>query len=474
MSPFWVANISFLCWPLVTAILFARLPVLRATIWTILGGFLFLPADLAIKFAMIPQFDKASIPSLCALIGCRACGIKVRPWTRFGIVEFLMVIYLLIPLATSWGNGDSFAFGDRFVPGVGWYDAISAVISQAIELLPFILARQLVRTSGDVMEIFRAIVLGTLIYSVPVLIEIRMSPQVSNWIYGFQASFNTEVRYGGYRPVVFMNNGLMLSFFVMTGVISAIMLWIHRQKIGQWSTGPVAAYLGLVLVLCKSAGALLYAIVLVPLLLFARFRAQSRVAVALAVLALAYPLLKANDLFPDKTLLDIAAAVNEERAQSLETRFDQEGSLLKHASERFFLGWGRFGRSRVYDEYYAHGRSVDHHFRYVRPDRLSGAVRSARCSRVQSWSGVGVDSEPKRQSASCRADAIGRREYRRTIAERLVDVLDVVPGGSTRRPRCVSPGSCRPYFVRRRTAADRDTTSAVAWKICASNALTAL
>ena len=32
-------------------------------------------------------------------------------------------------------------------------------------------------------------------------------------------------------------------------------------------------------------------------------------------------------------------------------RFDNEDRLLQHASDRFWFGWGRYGRNRVYDAY---------------------------------------------------------------------------------------------------------------------------
>jgi hypothetical protein len=352
MSPYWAANVAFIGWPLVTIALFSRLTLIKAVIWTILGGFLLLPAETAIKFAMIPQFDKTSIPNLCALAGCLVTGHRVRVWSRLGVIEILMGVYLLVPFVTSMQNGDAMFAGDKFLPGVGLYDAISTVIGQSIGLIPLILARQLIRTTDDLIEVFYALVLGALLYSVLMLIEIRLSPQISTWVYGFQSSgFLNEMRYGGFRPVVFMNNGLILSFFLMTAVVAAVMLWRAEIKIGRWSSGAVASYLGVVLVLCKSAGALLNCVLLVPLVLFAKAKTQSRVAVALAILALAYPLLKANGLFPDRALLDIAGAVNADRAQSLETRFNQEASLLQHTSERFLFGWGRFGRNRVYDSY---------------------------------------------------------------------------------------------------------------------------
>jgi hypothetical protein len=351
MSPYWVANAALLCWPLVAIVLFARLSLTQATIWTILGGFLLLPADAVIKFGMIPQLDKNSVPNLCALAGCIATGgNRFRLWSRFGAIELLILIYLLVPIATSAQNGDPVIVGDTFLPGVGLYDAISTVISQTIGLIPLILGRQLIRSDENLTEVFHALVVGALLYSVLMLIEVRMSPQVSVWVYGFSASsFVNEMRYGGYRPVVFMSNGLILAFFVMTAVVAAVMLWRAGIRIGRWSAGAAASFLGFVLVLCKSAGALLNCITLVALVLLTTVKTQARVAVALAILALAYPVLKANDIFPDRALINIAKAVNDERAQSLETRFDQEAILLEHSSERFLFGWGRFGRNRVYD-----------------------------------------------------------------------------------------------------------------------------
>ena len=49
--------------------------------------------------------------------------------------------------------------------------------------------------------------------------------------------------------------------------------------------------------------------------------------------------------------MDTASEFSKERASSLEFRFDHEQKLLERASERFWFGWGRYGRSRIYDEY---------------------------------------------------------------------------------------------------------------------------
>ena len=78
---------------------------------------------------------------------------------------------------------------------------------------------------------------------------------------------------------------------------------------------------------------------------------QMRLAVVLSAIAIAYPILRMSDLFPTTELLSVATDVSPERSASLEVRFEQEQQLLAHASERFWFGWGRYGRSRIYDDY---------------------------------------------------------------------------------------------------------------------------
>src|SRR5215472_10104971 len=72
-----MAYAALLLWPLVALDLYSRLPIGRATFWTILGGFLFLPSQTVIKFQMIPPFDKNSISNLAALLGCAVYSRKL-------------------------------------------------------------------------------------------------------------------------------------------------------------------------------------------------------------------------------------------------------------------------------------------------------------------------------------------------------------------------------------------------------------
>jgi O-antigen ligase len=177
-----------------------------------------------------------------------------------------------------------------------------------------------------------------------------MSPQLHTWVYGyFPHSFLQQIREGGYRPVVFLGHGLLVAFFTMTTAVAAAALWRTQTRIQRLSAGAVTAYLSGMLVLCKTAGALVYGTFLIPLARFAGPRTQLRIALLLVSLALLYPTLRAENLVPTETMLSLAASVSAERAQSLQTRFEQEKQLLDHTSERPLLGWGRWGRNRIAD-----------------------------------------------------------------------------------------------------------------------------
>ena len=55
------------------------------------------------------------------------------------------------------------------------------------------------------------------------------------------------------------------------------------------------------------------------------------------------------DLVPTRLLLEWSTSVSQDRADSLQFRLDNEKQLLERASQRFIFGWGRYGRSLIYD-----------------------------------------------------------------------------------------------------------------------------
>jgi hypothetical protein len=357
--PNWFAYIALVTWPFVAIWLFATRPLTQAILWTVLGAQLILPVGTTIKIAMIPQFDKNSIPSICLLIGCLFASRSPWRFGKPGIAAILVAAYVVGPLFTAQLNGDAILFGDRVLPGVDWYDGTSAVIAAIISLIPFLVGRQFFRENDDIEAIFLALVCAALVYSMPLLFEIRMSPQLHYLFYGYSPSqFAQSVRGDGYRPMVFMGHGLIAAMFLVSAVIAAATLWRAKITIFKLPAGPLTAYLGGILILCKSLGAAVYGAFLIPAVRLLKPRTQGRIAVVLVSISLLYPSLRFFDLFPTRYLVESASVISEDRGGSLKYRFDNEDILLARALERPFFGWGRYGRNRVYEENSGNDNSV--------------------------------------------------------------------------------------------------------------------
>lgn len=349
-----LAYFMLMIWPFVMIGLFRKMPVSRAFIWSLLGAYLFLPPSPAgFDFPLMPPFDKRSIPDLMVFVICLSMyGARILTLPKSVIGKILIIMFVFGPIATALTNSEPILFrAAEPLPGLRITDAFSLAIKQVLLLFPFLLARQLLATAEDQKELLLALFVGGLIYAIPMLIEVRLSPQVNVWVYGFfQHSFAQTIRFGGYRPVVFLDHGLWVAFFAMTTVIAGLALW-RVEKLEKHRTMYFAGaiYLGIVLILCKSVGALLFALFLAPLVILTTRRIQINISFILIILAMAYPALKGVNLMPTETLLAQAEKINEDRAASLQFRFHNEDRLLERADEKPFFGWGSWGRNHHHD-----------------------------------------------------------------------------------------------------------------------------
>jgi hypothetical protein len=353
ITPDIFAYIALFGWPLVSIVLYRTMTFLNATLITILAAQLLLPSAFAIKIPMIPQFDKDTIPSVCVFVAfILGRSRKVGFRRGFGLVEILIGASVVAPICTSVLNGDPIASGTMILPGVGIYDGLSASIFQAVVLMPLIYGRLAVTRGADVTEVLRLLVFAGLAYSLPLLYEIRFSPQLHAWVYGYYPSdFIQVIREGGaFRPMVFFAHGLLASFFVMTAVVSSAALWRMKMRTGRIPQAVPTLYLGAVLALCRSGAALTYGVFAAPLVLWAGPKAQARVAMILALVALTYPVARIWGIFPTDTIVSAAEALSAERASSLKFRFDEDQALLDKAMQRPLFGWGRYGRNRIYGQ----------------------------------------------------------------------------------------------------------------------------
>ena len=345
-----LAYLMLAAWPLITLVMFRRWPIERALIWSLLGAYMFLPPPpAAFDFPLMPPLTKESLPSVATFVICLIHAKSRAPLLPQSLpARVLIALFIFSPIATVLTNGEPVFYGRIGLPALGLKDMVALVLLQSILLLPFLLARQHLATPKGLRELVMALMLGGLIYSLPMLLEVRLSPQLNIWIYGyFQHSFEQMMRSGGFRPIVFMYHGLWVAFFTVMAMTCAIALAREADVRRRIFYLLAALYLGAVLVLCKSLGSLMYGVYLAPLALFLPTRMQIRIAGVMAVVAICYPVLKGAGLIPVDWILEQATKVDPERANSLRFRLDNEDILMERALDKPLFGWGSWGRNHI-------------------------------------------------------------------------------------------------------------------------------
>ncbi len=380
------AHIVLYSYPLVVFILFRKLRKHDALIWSILLGYLFLPAQTGIDLPLLPQMDKVFLPAVTAAIMClvtpdttqrRSRRVSVtQPRTdalpesvvltkskAYPISTLMIIVLLLAPVGAYLTNMTPFVDGVVFIPGLRIYDVFSQILNVMVMLLPFFLARQYLNTPQAAASLLKALVITGLVYSVLCLVEVRLSPQLNRWIYGFHAhSFAQHIRGGGYRPMLFVEHGLRVGIFMAISFLAAITLFKAKRatvvlvsnRRGAYHGffapyGLIALWLFGVLVLIKSLGALIIAVVLLPVLLLTGTRVQLFTAAVFAALVLLYPMMRSAGIIPTDRVYELVSGYSIDRAQSYKYRLDNEDILLEKAAVKPVFGWGGWGRARIYD-----------------------------------------------------------------------------------------------------------------------------
>ncbi|MGY6410172.1 MAG: hypothetical protein ACXIUV_03985 [Alkalilacustris sp.] len=374
------AFLALFSWPIVVVALFRLLPLPQALCWSLIGGYLLLPERAGFNFPMLPSLDKHSVPSLAAAIMCvglayrdrleearrrgQALGMGPgallarlrsvpRPGGARAVFYGLLALIFLGPILTVLTNREPRIVGQTVLPGLSLYDAGSVIQGAIIAMIPFMLAMRFLATSARHVILLRVLVISALGYSLLMLVEMRMSPQISTWVYGFfPHRFDQHIRAFGWRPVVFLHHGLWLGIYIAGATLAACVLWRQarqdRTASARWAYA--ALWLAPILVLSGALGATLIALLIAAVVLLASPRLQIVFAAVLAGSVLLFPMLRGAGLVPTEAILSAAAWVDERRVGSLNFRFVNEDRLLAHAAQKPLAGWGGWGRNRVFDE----------------------------------------------------------------------------------------------------------------------------
>lgn len=386
------AYIALFAWPIVVFALFRVLPRPTALVASIVGGYLLLPVRVGIDLPMLPAIDKTLVPAFSAAIMCllsrdapsrrrrpepiaqaatvedktkdsslratersraRPGGQEVRRAKQFGrgrgIEKLLITVLFLSPFLTVLGNAEPYFTGSRVIRGLQLYDGASMVLSILVSTIPYFLARRYLASTESQKVILNILVVSALMYSVLALYEVRMSPQLHTKIYGFFPHvFAQHMRDGGFRPLVFLNHGLLVAIFFAMAIAAAFVLWRVENVRRKWLFAGL--WLTITLIFCKSLGSIIIVMIFLPIVVFVRFRGQMLFSSIIVLVVLFYPLMRGAGLIPVNTIVEMAREIDPSRARSLQFRIDNEEVLLDRANAKPFLGWGGWGRSRIYSE----------------------------------------------------------------------------------------------------------------------------
>jgi hypothetical protein len=331
-----IALIGFIPFSL---ILFILMPAQRAVAATLVLGFLFLPPNAQYPLPGLPDYGKYNAIAYAALLGALLFDASALLRFRPAWYDLPMVAFIVAPGLASLSNG------------LGFNDALSSTFRVVTTWgLAYFLSRVYFANLAGVRDLAIWMVIGAILYIPLCLYEARFSPQLNLHTYGYyQHDFNQTKRYGGFRPMVYMNHGLMVGLWMCAATFVAAMLWQSRSvsRIMHMPMSVCAIALGFTAVLCKSFGALsLLLLALVVGMLSRKLRAPMLV-LGLLALPVGYMATRGTDLWSGQELIDISAAMGgQERGGSLQVRIQNEDVLIDHALKQPIFGWGGWERNR--------------------------------------------------------------------------------------------------------------------------------
>jgi hypothetical protein len=327
-------------WIPTVLILFAVLGSRRAVIVSFLGAWLFLPM-VTYPLSGLPDYTKMS--ATCAGIFIATVIFDSRRVLRFkpSVLDVPMTIFCLCPFISSQLNG------------LGAWDGVSEVVGHIITWgLPYLIGRLYFNDARSLRELAVAIFIGGLLYVPLCLFEMRMSPQLHNMVYGFFRR-QVQLRYGGWRPAVFMDGGLQVGMWMTAASLCGIWLWKTGTLKRLWGVSVEFLLVPLLIttVLCRATGALALLVMGLAAMWLCSEMKSRWVLALLLMIAPVYLCLRSTAIWNGEPLTTMAGWAGPDRAGSLQFRFTNEDMLAAKAMRRPVFGWGGWGRSRIYDEW---------------------------------------------------------------------------------------------------------------------------
>jgi len=250
-----------------------------------------------------------------------------------------MAIWCLWPLASSLRNGLS--------PILGIEQVLYHLFAWGC---PYLLGRLYINDGWSLHELALGLVVAGLCYAPLCWVEFYTGPSIYHFFYDYQPfQFVGHLRYIGYRPIVFMEDGNQLGMWMSTSSLTALWLWLRGEMAQIWKIPGWAAVFILLgtTMMCQSVGSILLLLLGIMLLMVVtRSGGRRFFGLVIATLTLIIVVHGTNvvslDYIKDTWLGGKTRGMlyHVDRA-SLSWRLRIDQHHLDSASQRPILGWGQ-------------------------------------------------------------------------------------------------------------------------------------
>lgn len=352
-NPNFIYYLVIFAWPIFAIWIYKKYALDQATILLFIIPYLLFPVPhpyvIPLDLPLLPPLDKKNVPVLVAFGVLVANRVKIDWLPKSGYSTIFCLSALLSPTFTLLANRDPIIFPGKIIPAMNLLEIASLYTDNLLKVyIPFVIGFTLLGTENAHHKLVKVIFVSGLVYSLLMIYEIRMSPQLHRYFYGYHPHEFVQQRRGdGFRAMVFLGHGLLTAFFCCLTLMAAFALRKSKDALMVGGRIWILMYLVLVLILSKTYSAVIYFLFYLGATLFLSRKMSLRLLASIGLMVLLYPYIRS--LMPLAELTELFNDINPERASSLQFRFDNEERLLSKGWEKPWFGWGTWGRNRVYD-----------------------------------------------------------------------------------------------------------------------------
>ena len=212
-------HIAMFGWIPIVMMLFNKLDARLAVASAFVGGWMFLPVA-SYHISGLPSYNKITATCVVILAGAYIYDKERFSQFHFSAADIPMILWCTSPFFSS------------FVNDLGVHDGLSQAMYQSISWgIPYFIARIYFKDASSIKILALSIFIGCVVYIPFCWFEMIMSPQLHRLTYGYhQSDFIQTLREGGgFRPMVYMDHGLMTSMWMALGVFLGIWLFFYRR-----------------------------------------------------------------------------------------------------------------------------------------------------------------------------------------------------------------------------------------------------